>query len=336
MLAVVCETPGVLKLVERPKPEPAPGEVLIAVRRMGVCGTDLHIFEGTHPFLAYPRVMGHELSGVVVGGNGTKLKAGTEVFIIPYLSCGTCGACAKGLTNCCAKLSVLGVHQDGGMCDYVAVPEAFAVPAEGLSLDEMALVEFLAIGAHAARRASPPPGTKAVVIGAGPIGLASALFLRERGAEVTVVDTRADRLAVANRLCFESTMPAGPDLRDRLLERTDGELCELVLDATGHAAAMEASFGYVAHGGTLVFAGIVKTDLRFSDPELHKREMTVKATRNATPEDFATVVNAIRSRRVPAASLISHRAPLAASVGEFPSWVRPDTGVVKAVVEIGA
>jgi 2-desacetyl-2-hydroxyethyl bacteriochlorophyllide A dehydrogenase len=336
MKAVVCETPGVLRLIERPPPAAQAGEVVVRIRRMGVCGTDLHIFQGDQPFLEYPRVMGHELAGEIAAtGPGSALEPGTPVFVMPYLSCGRCIACRKGKPNCCTAIQVLGVHRDGGMGELLALPESAVLPTGGIPLDEAALVEFLAIGAHAARRAGIAGGERALVVGAGPIGLATAIFARARGAAVTLLDARADRLAFAeSRLGFASGVPAGEGVRERLADVTGGDFFDLVFDATGHAGAMEQSFGLVAHGGTLVFVGLVRGELRFSDPEFHKRETTLLASRNATREDFEEVLAAIRSGAVQPARLITHRCVLAEAPDRFPAWIRPQTGVVKAMIEI--
>ncbi|MFS2018475.1 alcohol dehydrogenase catalytic domain-containing protein, partial [Massilia sp. CT11-108] len=169
MKCVVCESPGDLQLGFKPVPEAGPGEVLLRVRRIGVCGTDMHIFRGTQPFLAYPRVMGHELSGeVATAPAGSGLAPGDEVLVMPYLSCGDCVACRKGKTNCCTRIQVLGVHRDGGLAEYLAVPAQFVLKTEGISLDDAAMVEFLAIGLHAVRRGAVAAGQRVLVVGAGP------------------------------------------------------------------------------------------------------------------------------------------------------------------------
>ena len=334
MRTVICETPGRLRIEERPRPEPGAGEVLVKLRRMGVCGTDLHIFKGSHPFLEYPRVMGHELSGEIAGGDGA-LPVGTPVYIMPYLTCGTCVACKKGKSNCCTTMQVLGVHCDGGMTDYLVLPERVVFSAEGIPLDQAALIEFLAIGAHAARRSEFAGGERTVVVGAGPIGLATAIFARMRGAKITLVDAREDRLAFASdQLGFTDTERTGADLTRRLQDKTDGDLYDRVIDATGNPKAMEASFGLVAHGGSLIFAGVVRSDLTFSDPDLHKREITVHASRNATDVDFAEVLAAIRAQTVRVDRLITHRAPLEEAVARFPEWTTAEAGVVKAMIEL--
>jgi 2-desacetyl-2-hydroxyethyl bacteriochlorophyllide A dehydrogenase len=336
MRAILCERPGTLRLVERPRPEPRAGEVVVRIRRMGVCGTDLHIFQGKHPYLDYPRVMGHELLGEIAGaGRDASLAEGTPVYLMPYLTCGACIACRQGKTNCCTTLQCLGVHCDGGMCDYLAMPERLVFPTDGLPLDQAALVEFLAIGAHAARRAEIRGGERALVVGAGPIGIATALFAKARGAEVAFLDPRADRLALCrDALGLGDGLPADAGTAERLRDLTGGDFFDLVFDATGNTGAMERSFGWVAHGGTLVLVGVVRTDIRFSDPDFHKRELTLKGSRNATVEDFREVLAAIGSGGVPVERLITHRSGLEEAPARFPEWIRPETGVVKAMIEL--
>jgi 2-desacetyl-2-hydroxyethyl bacteriochlorophyllide A dehydrogenase len=335
MLTVICQTPGMLRAEERARPEPAPDEVLLRVRRVGVCGTDLHIYTGDQPFLAYPRVMGHELSGVVEQAPaGSGLQAGDPVFVMPYLSCGRCIACRQGKTNCCVNIQVLGVHRDGAFTEYLCVPHAFVHKAEGVSLDEAAMVEFLSIGAHAVRRAAVQAGQRVLVVGAGPIGMAALIFARLRGAVVTALDTRRDRLGFCERhLGVAAAVQIGDDDEARLSSLTNGEFFDVVFDATGNARAMERGFKFVAHGGTYVMVSVVRDSITFSDPEFHKRETTLLGSRNATMEDFETVLAAMRAGQVPTAALNTHRMPLARVPDDFVTLLDPAQGVVKAIVE---
>ncbi len=336
MLTIVCEAPGRLRAEHRAAPERAADEVLVRLRRVGVCGTDLHIFTGDQPYLSYPRVMGHELSGTVKEAPaGSDLRPGDIVSILPYLSCGTCNACRKGLTNCCRDIQVLGVHRDGGMTEMLSLPAAAVRPAPGLDLDQAAMVEFLAIGAHAVRRSRVGGGDRALVVGAGPIGMAAAIFARIAGAAVTLLDTRADRLAFcAERLGLTSTVRVGAGDAEMLASLTDGAFFDAVFDATGNAKAIERGFGFVAHGGTYVLVSIVSGTISFSDPEFHKRETTLLGSRNATPEDFDAVMAAIRAGRVPTAALNTHRLALSEVPDRFPGLLDPDERVVKAVVHV--
>ncbi len=336
MLTIVCDAPGQLSAQERAPPRRDAGEVLVRMQRIGVCGTDLHIFSGNQPYLSYPRVMGHELSGIVAEApDGSHLRPGEVVSILPYLSCGVCGACRKGRTNCCRNLQVLGVHRDGGMTEALSLPEAAVRPAPGLDLDQAAMVEFLAIGAHAARRAAIRPGERALVVGAGPIGMAAALFAKLAGAEVTLLDPREDRLAFcAANLGLASAVRAGAGDVEALSTLTGGEFFDTVFDATGSAAAIDRGFGFVAHGGSYVLVSIVRGDITFSDPEFHKRETTLLGSRNATSDDFDAVMQAIRDGHVPTAALNTHRLALREVPERFPSLLDPAERVVKAIVHL--
>jgi threonine dehydrogenase-like Zn-dependent dehydrogenase len=334
--ALLCIEPGKLEVVERPKPAPGPGEALVRIRRAGVCGTDLHIFEGSHPFLKYPRVIGHELSGVVEDvGPGVKLPVGAAVYVIPYLHCGTCVACRRGKTNCCQRIAVLGVHIDGGMADYICVPEGNLAVAPDVTLDQAAMIEFLAIGAHAARRAAPRPGDRVLVVGAGPIGMGCMLFSKLRGANVTGLDMRGDRLAFcAEALKVENVVVADANARLALAELTGGDMFDIVIDATGNATAMNAGFEFVCHGGVYTLVSVVRDTITFEDPLFHAREMTLLGSRNATREDFETVFKAMSDGLVPTARLATHRASLEAAPERFPEWIQPETGVIKALIEL--
>lgn len=334
MLTVVCETPGLLVAQDRPMPAPGPGEVLLRVKRVGVCGTDLHIFTGNQPYLNYPRVMGHEISGVVEQApEGSRLARGDVVYVMPYLSCGHCVACRQGRTNCCVNIQVLGVHRDGAFTEFLSVPEGFVHKAEGVSLDQAAMVEFLAIGAHAVRRAQVRAGQKVLVVGAGPIGMAAMLFSRLRGAEVTALDSRQDRLDFCTReLGVRRGITLGETDQTELAQASGGEFFDVVFDATGNPKAMERGFGFVAHAGTYVLISVVASPITFSDPEFHKRETTLLGSRNATTEDFETVLQAMRDGLVPGA-LNTHRIALQDVPTQFASLLDPSQGVVKAIVE---
>ena len=206
---LVCVEPGRLRLEQRPAPARRADQVLVRPLRVGICGTDYHIFEGSHPFLQYPRVMGHELAvEVVEAADGSGLTPGEVCVVNPYLSCGQCNACRSGKPNCCVRISVLGVHQDGGMTGLLTLPAASLLRAPGLTPDQCAAVEFLAIGAHAVRRGAVTGRDRALVVGAGPIGLGVALFARLSGAEVVLFDRDAAR-GGSRRLDRRRDAPAG-------------------------------------------------------------------------------------------------------------------------------
>lgn len=339
MQALICRTPHLLEIVDRPAPKkPEPEWVRVGVGSVGICGTDYHIYEGKHPFLNYPRVMGHEVSGTVLEiGDGVDLKVGLRVIVNPYLSCGKCIACRKGKPNCCMSIQVLGVHTDGAMCEEILVPARNLYPINDLSLEAACTVEFLAIGAHAVRRANMGKETRALVIGAGPIGLGTALFSRIAGHDVTIMDTSEERLTVArDTFSFGSTLLANEETSAAVSRQTNGDGYDLVFDATGYAPSMEKAFSYVAHGGTLVFVSVVKDAITFADPEFHKREMTLIGSRNATQVDFEHVVESIRNGSVPVEKLITYRTTLTEAVVDLPRWAKDKTGLIKAVIKIGS
>jgi 2-desacetyl-2-hydroxyethyl bacteriochlorophyllide A dehydrogenase len=335
MDAVVCVAPGQLALERRPIPKRAADEVLIRVRNVGVCGTDMHIFRGTQPYLSYPRIMGHELSGEVVEApRGSHLEAGDPVYVMPYLSCGTCSACRKGRPNCCTRLEVLGVHRDGGMAEFLTVPATFVFKADGVSLSEAAMIEFLAIGAHAVRRVEMQPGCRVLVVGAGPIGIAAALFAKLSGADVTALDGRNDRLDFCRDvLGLSRSVLLDQQTAEQLRELTQGAWFDVVFDATGNSQAMEAGFSYVGHGGSYVLVSIVNANIAFSDPEFHRREMTLLGSRNATSGDFEQVLRAMREGKVPTQALNTHRVTLSRLPEIMPTWMAPSAGIIKGIVE---
>lgn len=338
MKAVVCRSPGELALEDRAAPgAPPPGWARVAVSHVGICGTDYHIFEGKHPFLAYPRIMGHEVSGTIVEkGEGVDLAVGEPVIINPYLSCGKCIACRNGKPNCCVKIEVLGVHRDGAMCDEILVPAQNLYPTNGLSLADAAAVEFLAIGAHAVRRSLGLPGQRTLVIGAGPIGLGTAIFARIAGLDVSLLDMSSERLGFAEEELGFAVLDASKATAAELgRQATGGEGFDLVFDATGNTASVQSAFAHVAHGGTLVLVSVVKDDITFSDPEFHKREMTLVGSRNALKADFEHVAASIRNGTVPLGKLVTHRTTLAATPRDLARWTHEKSGLIKAVIEVG-
>ena len=332
MCAIVCHEPGRLGLITRDEPVAGPGEVLIRIRRIGLCGTDYHIFSGKHPFLSYPRVIGHELSGEVAAlGAGTSLRIGQLVTINPYLACGTCIACRKAKPNACVNIKVLGVHVDGGMCDMLVVPESAVIDAEGLSADQAAMVEFLAVGAHAAARAPAAGVERMLVVGAGPIGIATALFGRLRGFDVSLVDRRQARLDFARDRLGLDGVPADDRLEAVLEQRTHGDMFDVVVDATGSLPAMRRSLGLVAHGGALVLVGVALGDLAFDDSEFHKREAILIASRNALSSDFERVIAAIKSGDIPTDQLQTQSVDAEDLPSSIPDLIANADSVLKAI-----
>ncbi|PGT87136.1 zinc-binding alcohol dehydrogenase family protein [Bacillus sp. AFS040349] len=337
MKGIVCEKPNRLKMITLDKPEFKEGEALVKIRRIGICGTDLHAYKGNQPYFTYPRVLGHELSGIIdeIGVNQEGLVKGDQVTVIPYLECGNCVACKNSKTNCCTNMKVFGVHIDGGMCESVSIPTDHLVKVNDISLDLAALIEPLSIGAHAVNRSSIVKGENALVIGAGPIGLGVMKFAKQKGANVIAMDINEERLEFCKRWAkVDHTVYGLDNPLERLYEITDGEYPTVVYDATGNLYSMTKSFNYVAHGGRLVYVGLVKGEITFSDPDFHKKELTLMGSRNATREDFEYVLDVLKSGEINADEFISHRCTFDKMVDLFESWLLPESRVIKALVEL--
>ena len=339
MKSIRLEQPGRLAYLDAPEPAaPGPDEALVRVHRVGVCGTDIHAFGGSQPFFSYPRILGHELGVEVlrVGPAVTNVKPGDRCSVEPYVNCQRCIACRSGKPNCCSELRVLGVHTDGGMRERMIVPSRKLHPSSSLTYDQLALVETLGIGCHAVERALLRKDEFALVIGAGPIGLSVVQFALEAGARVIVIDVNAARLGFCQgQLSVAHTVNAAKEAPLEALRRiTGGDLPTAVFDATGNPKSMAASFDYPAPGGRLVLVGLFQGDVTFNDPNFHRRELTLMASRNALPDDFTRIIRLIETRRVDTAPWITHRSPLGAVLEAFPAWVRPEAGVVKAMIEV--
>ncbi|MGF0539418.1 zinc-binding alcohol dehydrogenase family protein [Agrobacterium sp. ES01] len=329
MLCGTCVEPGRFELREAAIPQEAPdGWALVDICAVGICGTDYHIFEGKHPYLAYPRVIGHELGGRLVS-DAAGMSAGDIVVINPYISCGTCRACLRGKPNCCMKIEVLGVHRDGGMCARIAVPETNLYSAQGLTDVQAAMVEFLAIGAHAVSRSGITEGDRVLITGTGPIGIGTALFARLAGAQIHLLDLSKERLQlVASKFGFDR-------LHDDPASLLEGDLADgfdLIFDATGTARAIEAGFPLLAHGATYVLVSVVKDDISFNDAEFHKREARIIGSRNALKGDFEHVMAAIRSGQIDTDKLLSTELPISDLPDRFSALASDRSGLIKAIV----
>ena len=333
MKYIVCEKPGEFLLKEKEAPIRKEGEALLQINKVGICGTDLHAYAGNQAFFSYPRILGHELASEVleIGENENGIKAGDKVVVMPYVSCGKCIACRNGKTNCCTNISVLGVHGDGGMQEQITVPSNILIKANHLSDNEMAIVEPLAIGAHAVRRAAIQKGEIVAVVGAGPIGIGIMKLAQIAGAKVIAIDMNEERLAYAKeKIGVDYIVKAGESAVEEISKITNGDLCTAVFDASGNKYALEACPDYMSHGGRFVLVGLSKGELTYTHPKVHAKEMTLMCSRNATTEDFEHVINVLD--QFPTDSFITHSVPFTEMIQNFDSWLDPKTGVIKATV----
>ncbi len=335
MKYIVCEKPGEFLLKEKEWPTRNSQEALLKVNKVGICGTDLHAYAGNQAFFAYPRILGHELATEVleIDKNPQGIQAGDTVVVMPYISCGTCIACRNGKTNCCTNIQVLGVHTDGGMQEHIVVPVDLLIPAPRLTDDQMAIVEPLAIGAHAIRRAQLKPGETIVVVGCGPIGIGILKLAQLAGARVIAIDTNPMRLDYAReKIGVDHSLMGGRDAVDKIDALTNGDMATAVFDATGHKGALESGIDYMAHGGRYVLVGLSKGELTFTHPKIHAKETSLLCSRNATIEDFEQVIAILEQGKFPVDTFITHSIGFNDMIANFEKWLDPENGVIKATV----
>ncbi|MGB2164597.1 MAG: zinc-binding alcohol dehydrogenase family protein [Flavobacteriaceae bacterium] len=333
MKYIVCKKPREFLLKEKEAPVRKENEALLQINKVGICGTDLHAYAGNQAYFEYPKILGHELASQVmdIGENDKGIKIGDKVVVMPYFSCGVCFACNTGKTNCCENITVLGVHADGGMQEQISVPIDVLLPANHLSDDQMAIVEPLAIGAHAIRRSGIVPDETVAVVGCGPIGIGIMKLVQIAGAKVIALDTNTQRLNYAkDKIGVDHVVNAGDNALREVTEITNGDLCAVVFDASGNKNALEACPDYMSHGGRFVLVGLSKGELTYLHPKVHAKEMTLLCSRNATQEDFEHVMSILD--QFPTSSFITHNVPFIEMIEHFDSWLDPATGVIKAMV----
>lgn len=341
MKAIQLEKPQQFRSIDIPAPgEPGPGQALLAIRRVGICGTDYGGYLGKMPFFSYPRIPGHELGVEVlaVGNDVSRVRPGDHCAVEPYINCQRCYACRRGHTNCCESNKTLGVMTDGGLCERMLLPARKLHVSSSLSFEQLALVETLAIGCHAVQRAQPQPGQHLLVIGAGPIGLSVLEFAKLAQAKIIVMDRIEGRLVfVRNRMGVSDTILADnrENALEQLAELTAGQLADVVVDATGNHESMSQALDYCAFAGKLVYVGITQSMLNFPHAAvMHRRELTLLASRNALPEDFSRIIKLIETGELDTRPWITHHADFDHLISEFPRWLQPETGVIKAVVSV--
>ncbi len=324
MRQIILEKPG--SFAERAIEQPIANgeEALVRIHRIGVCGTDLHAFAGRQPFFEYPRVLGHELGAEVleIPSNSRGIRPGDRCAIEPYVNCQACHACLRGRYNCCERLQVLGVHRDGGMQQFLNVPVRLLHKSEKLTLDQLALVETLGIGAHAVERAALKDEDDVLIVGAGPIGLAVLSFARLSAKRVRVHDLSPERRRFVEDQGIET------------LEVFDGQLADAVFDATGNRDSMQACFHLIAHGGRIIFVGLLPGGIAFDDPNFHRRETTLLASRNSCG-DFPRIIAAIEDGRLDTSPWITHRMALDEVPARF-EQLKSASGLVKAIIDVDA
>lgn len=338
MKALLLEAPKHFRRIEiDTPPAPGPGEVLVRVHRVGVCGTDISGYLGKMPFFSYPRIPGHELGVEVleVGAGVTNVKTGDRCSVEPYINDPNSYASRRGKPNCCENLKVLGVHTDGGLRPQFILPARKLHVSRKLAFEQLALVETLAIGCHAVNRAAPLADESVLVIGSGPIGLSTLEFVKLTGAKLIVFDINEKRLKFCRDVMgVPHTIHSQDTLESDLRELTDGHLPDVVIDATGSNVSMSNAFSLIAPGGRLVYVGITTDEVKFRHPVFHRPEGTLLCSRNALPEDFTRIIGLIEDGRIDTKPWITHRTAFDDVPEVFPSYLKPETGVIKAIIEV--
>ncbi len=338
MKALCLEAPKSWKKIEiAQSTKLAPGEALVRVHNVGICGTDISAYLGKMPIFTYPRIPGHELGVEVidVAADVSNVRAGDRCSVEPYINDPTSYASRHGKSNCCDKLEVLGVHRDGGLRPEFIVPARKLHVSTKLNFEQLALVETLAIGCHAVNRGSPQADETCLIIGAGPIGLSVLEFVKLTGAKIIVLDMNDGRLEFCrSQMGITHTLKPSDKLVDQLRELTDGHLPDVVFDATGSNKSMAQSFTYIAQGGRVVYVGITAEEISFRHAGFHRAEGSLLCSRNALPGDFTRIIGLIEAGRIDTQPWITHRCGFEELIQQFPSYARPETACIKAMVAI--
>lgn len=346
MKALRLARPEVLEWTELPECDPpAAHEILCETLAVGICGTDLHALSGRQPMMQYPRILGHELAVQIleVGSNVTHLEAGLTGAVEPFLNCGVCNPCRKGRSNCCVNLQVLGVHVDGGLRPRFKIPAEKFHSSQKLTFRKLATTEPLTIGLHAVSRSSAAKNDRVLILGMGPIGMTLIPPLLERAVDLWIADMNAFRLDHA-REAFgldESRgliLPAQQSqqlVTQSILNRLDFPGFDQVFDATGFIQSMNHAPELAAHGGEVIFVGHTLDQLQVSNPVLHKKELRISASRNATAVDFSKVLRMMETPESLWNRLhwITHRVAFEEAREWIPRLRDPETRCIKAVIE---
>jgi L-gulonate 5-dehydrogenase len=310
MLKAVLEKPFKIKLLQSNIPAPEKKEVLVKVLAAGICGSDLHAYRGTQPFLSYPRVLGHEIAGEIAEmGEGVKeLHRGDLVTVDPVFSCGECYACRVGRGNCCRDVKVMGVHVDGGFSEYITVPADIVYKApENISPEILALTEPLSIGAQANNRADVSGEDTVAILGAGTIGLASLLIAKTKNCKVIIADLISNRLKLARELGADKVVNVREeDLMKVITDFTNGDGASVVIEATGASQAVKYSIKIVSPAGRVVILGMTNDSIRISPIDLIRKELDFRGSR-LNNKLFPYVLALLPSIENKAKKLITHR-----------------------------
>jgi len=335
MRGFMLEAPGRVRLGEIAEPQRGPGQVLVRPRAVGICGSDIHAYHGLQPSMVYPSVLGHEIAGEVAGiGEGVqKAKIGDHVVLDPAISCKTCRTCLAGKPNVCERLKVLGVHVNGGFADYLAANEdqVFVIP-DSMPFWVAAFAEPLSIGAQANFRAQTCAEDFVLILGAGPIGLATLMVAKDRGARVAIVDSVRRRLEVAQQMGADLTLDlAKDDVCEAVLNATCGAGADVSIDAVGSQPAIDQAIEAVRIGGRVVVLGLSPADVGARCLPILKKELDVYGSRMSNHQ-FEYVVDLMAEGRVDPSPAITHQIPFDQVIKAFELAESRNADTIKIVV----
>ncbi len=337
MKAVTFVKPGRIELTEQPAPQVGPEDILIDMHYVGLCGTDLSTYRGTMQLVSYPRIPGHENSGIILE-KGARVPdtfaEGDQVTISPYAHCGDCPPCRQGRVNCCVTNRTLGVQRDGALLDRFVVDYRDVFTSRELSLKELALVEPMGIGYHATRRGQVTDADQVLVLGCGSIGMGVIAAARSKGARVIATDIDAAKLALAQRFGAEHTINANhEDVGAVVAELTGNEGVDVAIEAAGQPKTLRLAVDVVAHGGRVVTIGYAKEEVSYDTNQFVVKELTIVGSRNAL-DVFPAVINLIEQRRQPFGDLISHVYPIHATDQAFRDWDARPGEFAKILIDV--
>jgi threonine dehydrogenase-like Zn-dependent dehydrogenase len=333
MKAFRMEAAGVAGVADVPEVAPKAGKVLLQVKMVGMCGTDLNTFRGRNSMVTFPRVLGHEVAAIVVEGGGD-LAAGTAVTVSPYTSCGICPSCRRGRVNACQHNETMGVQRDGAMAEYISMPREKLYVAN-LSLKELCLVEPLTVGAHAVARGRVAAQDVVAVFGCGAIGLGAIAGAAFRRAETIAIDVDEAKLAIARKAgAKHSINTAREDLHERLAEITGGQGPDVAIEAIGLPLTFRAAVEEVAFTGRVVYIGYAKEEVAYATRLFVQKELDIMGSRNALPEDFRQVIQMLEAGRFPVEDAVSAIVPMEDAARILGEWSEQPAKFTKILVEI--
>ena len=339
MKAIEITEPGKIVLSQREKPTPKAGEVLLKVNRVGYCGSDLGAFKGLNPLVTYPRVPGHEIGATIaeLGEGVTGWNVGQEVLVIPYSACGKCSACLKERFNCCMNNETLGVQRDGALCEFATAPVEKLIASEKLSLQELALVEPLTVGFHAVSRGQVTKTDTVAVIGCGAIGLGVIAGANFRGARVIAIDIEDSKAEVA-KYCgaTEFVNSRTENVHQRLGELTDGHGPDVIIEAVGHPVTYRMAIEEVCFAGRVVYIGWAKAPIEYETKYFVLKELDIRGSRNALPEDFRDVITMLEAGNFPLETVITKTVSLADAPEAMNAWSEDPASITKIQIDLDA